>query len=432
MSCLYALLFPAQSALCDSCESANASFRVFFVDSESGRDGNDGLSEDRAWQSLDRVNSAELKPGDTVRFKCGGLWRGSLKPVSGDEQAPITYTSYGEGAKPLILGSRPRSRPEDWIQVDDRIWATLPMEYRKGEQLLDLRRSTWGRHQEAGAKVTLTHEENEGGVVVRVACTQSGQKSNHVQLWGPKVPVEEGTHLQLSFRARSSIPFRLSSMGILNGSAPWTRFASATVGRDITAEWRDFEAVFQVAETSTAGRLHINLGGVLPDGALFEFQLGSLHVVTPNITDPLDVDVGNIIFDHGKVCGWKKWSIESLEKPYDYYYDGSCQRVFLNAKANPATIHDSIELAMRRHVISQGNTHHVVYDGLAVKYGAAHGFGGGNTHHLTIRNCDLGYIGGGHQFTRPNGRPVRFGNAIEFWGAASDNLGRGLPHLGSL
>ncbi len=139
-------------------------------------------------------------------------------------------------------------------------------------------------------------------------------------------------------------------------------------------------------------------------------------------TDPLDVDVGNIIFDHGEVCGWKKWSVESLEKPYDYYYDGSSQRVFLNVKANPATLHDSIELRLKRHVVNQGNTHHVVYDGLAVKYGAAHGFGGGNTHHLTIRNCDLGYIGGGHQHTRPDGIPVRYGNAIEFWGAASDHL----------
>jgi hypothetical protein len=186
------------------------------------------LTGDHAWQSLERVNSAKLKPGDTVRFRCGGLWRGSLKPASGDEQAPVTYTSYGEGAKPLLLGSKSRSRPEDWIQIDDGIWATLPMEYRKGEQLLDLCSSRWRHHQEAGAKVTLTHEAADGGVVVRVACMQSGQKSNHVQLWGPKMPIEEGTHLRLSFRARSSIPFRLPGMEVLKGGAPWTRFAAST------------------------------------------------------------------------------------------------------------------------------------------------------------------------------------------------------------
>jgi hypothetical protein len=64
----------------------------------------------------------------------------------------------------------------------------------------------------------------------------------------------------------------------------------------------------------------------------------------------------------------------------------------------------------------------VIYDGLAVMYGAAHGFGGGNTEHIVIRNCDLAYIGGGHQHTRADGHPVRYGNAIEFWGAASNHL----------
>ena len=80
---------------------------------------------------------------------------------------------------------------------------------------------------------------------------------------------------------------------------------------------------------------------------------------------------------------------------------------------------------MARHVVNQGGKHHVIYDGLAIKYGAAHGFGGGNTHHLVIRNCDLAYIGGAHQFTRPDGKPVRYGNGIEFRGAAHENLVEG-------
>ena len=45
------------------------------------------------------------------------------------ETSPVTYTSFGEGEKPLMLGSLPRSRPQDWVQVSEKIWATLPMEY---------------------------------------------------------------------------------------------------------------------------------------------------------------------------------------------------------------------------------------------------------------------------------------------------------------
>jgi len=139
---------------------------------------------------------------------------------------------------------------------------------------------------------------------------------------------------------------------------------------------------------------------------------------------PLTVDVGNIIFDHGPTCGWKKWDVKELTKPLDYVYDGAAGRVFLNCEENPGTRFESIELAMKRHIVGQGGTHHVVYDGLAVRYGAAHGFGGGDTAHLTIRNCDISYIGGGHQHSN-RGRPVRFGNGIEFWGAAHDNLVEG-------
>ena len=102
--------------------------RTFYVDSETGQDSCDGQSPVHAWHSVDRVNSAELKPGDTVRFKCGGTWRGSLVPTSSDEAAPVTYTSFGQGPKPTILGSLPRNRLADWVQVGEHIWATLPME----------------------------------------------------------------------------------------------------------------------------------------------------------------------------------------------------------------------------------------------------------------------------------------------------------------
>lgn len=401
----------------------NAQNRTFYVDSENGRDDNTGRSENAAWRSLERVNGAELKSGDTVRFKCGGVWRGSLVPLSGDENGPLTYTSYGEGPKPLILGSRSRSRPEDWDKIGEDLWATLPMEYRRGELVLDLRGSKWGRHQEAGADVELTEKETPEGRVTTLTCKDSGQASNHVQFWGPTLAVEEGTCLQMTFRARSSKPFRLRHLTIRQNGSPWKAFATGhALEREIGPEWEEFKVVFEVAASAQSGRIHIFLGGILPAGAVFDFQPQSLHRATANVADPLAVDVGNIIFDHGEVCGWKKWSVAELHEPYDYYYDAASWRLFLCCPANPATLHESIECAMKRHVIDQSNAHHVIYDGLAVKYGAAHGFGGGNTHHLVIRNCDLGYIGGGHQFTQPSGRQVRYGNAIEFWGAAHDNL----------
>lgn len=399
--------------------------RTFYVDSETGKDSNDGQSPTHAWRSLDRVNTADLKPGDTVRFKCGGQWRGSLIPTSGDESAPITYTSYGQGPKPLILGSLPRNRAEDWVKVRDNIWATLPMEYRLGRRIVDLRKGTWNRHQETGANVALAHADDPAGRIVRLVCTGSGKASNHVQLWGPEVRVEKGACLVLTFRARSTKPFRLPAVTIQQSRSPWTGYARSNLpGRPVSASWETYQVAFSVSQSAT-GRFHLSLGGVLPADATVDFQPQSLHAATPSVTDPLSVDVGNIIFDGGAVCGWKKWKVEDLTKPYDYYYDGASQRVYLHCPVAPTSRHQSIELALRRQVVNQSGKHNIVYDGLAVMYGAAHGFGGGNTHHIVIRNCDLGYIGGGHQHTRPDGKPVRYGNAIEFWDAARDHLVEG-------
>lgn len=118
----------------------------------------------------------------------------------------------------------------------------------------------------------------------------------------------------------------------------------------------------------------------------------------------------------------KKWTMDDLKAPCDYYYDPVSARVFLYWDENPAKTCESIELALRRTVFDEGGCHDVTYENLAIAYGAAHGFGGGSTKRIVIRGCDLYYIGGGHQFTHENGTPVRFGNAIEFWCSAEDVL----------
>ena len=144
-------------------------------------------------------------------------------------------------------------------------------------------------------------------------------------------------------------------------------------------------------------------------------------------------DVGIFICNHGERWGVKKWrdpewKVQVLENPLDYWYDPGKKRVVVRFDRNPATAFSSIELAFTQHVVNQGGCHDVVYDGLCVRYGAAHGFGGGSTRNITIRNCDVCWIGGGLQFWRKdpstgkNLHPVRYGNGIEFWGDAAHHL----------
>jgi len=400
--------------------------RVLYVDSATGSDANRGDSPTGAWASLDRVSTASLQPGDTVRFKRGGVWRGTLIPHSGSKGVPITYTTYGEGAKPLLLGSVAKDDPSDWERNGENVWATLTPTWQATQVVADLRQSEWNYHREQGAKISTRVTEGATGRTHVVECEQSGSRSNHLQAWGPELDWEkaaEARFLQLRFRARCTKPFGIGSVRVMRGDKPWTTYASAgRVQPEVGADWRDYEVPLQVFTKGESPRLHLDLGGALPAGATFEFQPVELVVLECSQPRLLDVDVGNIVFDHGRVCGWKRWNLDDVKRPYDYWYDSKNLRVYVCSEKNPAEAHASVELALRRHIVDQSGKHDIVYDGLTLRYGAAHGFGGGSTARLVIRNCDLSYIGGGHQLTREDGRPVRFGNAIEFWGAARDHL----------
>ncbi|NOZ20142.1 MAG: right-handed parallel beta-helix repeat-containing protein [Planctomycetes bacterium] len=409
-----------------TCGNGLGAGRAFYVDSMAGDDANKGDSPALAWASLERANHADLRPGDTVRFKRGGVWRGTLLPQSGEEGKPVTYTSYGEGEKPLLLGSVARSKPSDWTRTGENVWATAKPTWTPKHIIMDLRRTDWGCHREKDAKISTRMQESEAGRALVVECQASGSRGNYIQAWGPEIDwgkVGDFGFMLLRFRARCTKPFRIGPIRVLRSGRPWTTYASAgPAGPEIGTEWKDYGVRLRIHSMGEMARLHISLGGVLPPNAVFEFQPLELAASECSEQRLLDVDVGNIIFDHGKACGWKRWKIEDVKRPYDYFYDGKDMRVFVCSEKNPAEAHSSIELALRRHIIDQGGKHDIVYDGLALKYGAAHGFGGGSTARLIIRNCDLSYIGGGHQFTTAGGRPVRFGNAIEFWGACRDNL----------
>lgn len=87
--------------------------RIYYV-SQEGDDNNNGLSEENAWKSIDRVNVTGYKPGDIVLFRRGDVFRGKIKGSEG-----VTYSAYGSGAKPVINGSqRNFADPSLWVETD--------------------------------------------------------------------------------------------------------------------------------------------------------------------------------------------------------------------------------------------------------------------------------------------------------------------------
>ncbi len=89
--------------------------------SNNGDDKKDGKSPEQAWATMDKVNSAKLKPGDGVFFERGGLWRNVLLKC----QNGVTYSAYGKGEKPRFFGSPENgASPEKWSLLDGtaNIW----------------------------------------------------------------------------------------------------------------------------------------------------------------------------------------------------------------------------------------------------------------------------------------------------------------------
>ena len=81
-----------------------AASSIYYVDSVNGNDNNNGLSEETAWKTIDKVKSTALVAGDTILFRRGQKWYDAAFSVPANS---ITYGAYGEGNAPILSGAVP-------------------------------------------------------------------------------------------------------------------------------------------------------------------------------------------------------------------------------------------------------------------------------------------------------------------------------------
>lgn len=85
---------------------ASSSGTTYYVDAIGGNNANNGVSMETPWQTLGRVSSARLSPGDQILLKRGVVWREELTvPSAGSASDPIIIGAYGTGDYPTISGS---------------------------------------------------------------------------------------------------------------------------------------------------------------------------------------------------------------------------------------------------------------------------------------------------------------------------------------
>ena len=84
---------------------------TYYVARSGSSDSNPGTSEGAPLASIAKVNTLNLQPGDSVRFKCGDTWQAEQLNVikSGTAGSPITIGSYPADCanQPVISGALP-------------------------------------------------------------------------------------------------------------------------------------------------------------------------------------------------------------------------------------------------------------------------------------------------------------------------------------
>ena len=95
----------------------------YYVDAVGGSDANSGQSTSLPWKTISKVVHSRFLPGDNILFKCGQTWREQLlPPSSGSPGSPITFSSYGSGARPRLLGSTDLSSASAWTLDAGNVW----------------------------------------------------------------------------------------------------------------------------------------------------------------------------------------------------------------------------------------------------------------------------------------------------------------------
>jgi parallel beta-helix repeat protein len=119
----------------------NAFGQTIYYVAAYGNDTNSGRTEAKPFQTMARVSSLGLQPGDAVVFKRGDTFRGALTVrQSGTSERPIRIGAYDTGEPPILAGSVVVS---GWANIGGNVWQATCAEcgpaltglYRSGQPL---------------------------------------------------------------------------------------------------------------------------------------------------------------------------------------------------------------------------------------------------------------------------------------------------------
>ncbi len=271
--------------------------KVWYVSSEKGNNTNDG-SASKPWKTLAKVmreqDNGLIKAGDVVLLERGGEWHEKFTCLEG-----VTYSAYGTGAKPRVLGSEEADNYRLWESTD-----------------------VIGIYKYA---YPVANNKDVGNIVF-----------NNGEAYGMRV-----------MKNSQNMTLKTGSDDLVgNGINTWL-FPSRP--------FNDYKDLAKIAED-------------IPEADLM------------------------------------------------YYHDYDEKALYIYSRnGNPGRNFESVEICTYGNAVSAGSN--VTIDNWCILYTGSHGIGAGSCENLTVRNCEIGWIGGSVQ--NPNtGNTGKYGNAVEIFGAA--------------
>jgi len=251
--------------------------------SQSGSDSNTSelaKSIDTPWQTISRVNYANLQPGDSVLFKRGDIFRGNLIPQSGSSAGYITYGAYSTGDKPKILGSIKKNEISDWELLTNNIWQTTSNEIiisdvellNNPDFVTDL--SSWNIwvDNSSGAFATMNRTTEPDKYLsdlaaVKIYCEKSGDRSFGIQFITSAYTIKPDTWYRFSFYAKASKEFQIppNNIWLMENTSPWEKYSSNSRNINIDTQWNEYEIIFESTAQSSNTEINFAFGTYIPD-----------------------------------------------------------------------------------------------------------------------------------------------------------------------
>lgn len=306
--------------------------KVYYV-SPNGNDANDGLSPERAWATVGKVNETTVAEGSVILFERGGVWnrQGTLRIKKG-----VTFSAYGTGDKPLLSNCIDANATSDWTKVGENLWVY------------------------SGAYASPVVE---------------GYDKNGVYHSFPNDPSLLGSYL-------TSLDTNVGSFD--------DHPQNQDVGCIIFGNGESWGVKMTIESKDPNDLVSVNLGTVW--NGLVEKDYPSIPFADEND-----------LCDEGT-----------------FFHNPKTSRLYLCCTENPATKYGSVKLVLRGYGIGadSGEADGAVIDNIAMKYFGAHGISVAHVVNFTIRNCEIGWIGGSIHLYKFGDRtyPTRFGEGIQNWG----------------